>query len=110
MNDWIGLGLIILILGGGFYALMRANEPRKPLTEEEFQKRASESASLLSASIGGLQGMLDPSAKKAQEVIEDMRQGYYQGEQESGDGDDTENRGQRAEVGSPSKESSTTDL
>lgn len=89
MNDWIGLGLILLLLGGGFYALMRANEPRKPLTEEEFQKRASESASLMSAGLSGLQGMLDPSAKKAQAVIEDMRQGYYDGEQESGDDNDT---------------------
>src|SRR3712207_2105054 len=89
MNDWIGLGIILVIVGGGFYALVRANEPRKPLTEEEFQKRASESASFLSAGVSGLQGMLDPSAKKAQEVIEDLRQGYYEGEQESGDDSDT---------------------
>ncbi|HKS26792.1 MAG TPA: hypothetical protein VJS44_03185 [Pyrinomonadaceae bacterium] len=89
MNDWVGLGIIVVIVGGGLYALIRANEPRKPLTEEEFQKRASESASMLSAGISGLQGMLDPSAKKAQAVIEDMRQGYYDGEQESGDGNDT---------------------
>jgi hypothetical protein len=95
MNDWIGLGIIVVIVGGGFYALMRANEPRKPLTEEEFQKRASESASMLSAGISGLQGMLDPSAKKAQAVIEDMRQGYYDGEQESGDDDDTTEEGKR---------------
>jgi hypothetical protein len=89
MNDWIGLGIILVIVGGGLYALMRANEPRKPLTEEEFQKRANESASMLSAGVSGLQGMLDPSAKKAQAVIEDMRQGYYDGEQESGDDNDT---------------------
>lgn len=89
MNDWIGLGVILVIVGGGFYALVRANEPRKPLTEEEFQKRAAESASFLSAGVSGLQGILDPSAKKAQEVIEDVRQGYYEGEQESGDGNDT---------------------
>jgi hypothetical protein len=89
MNDWIGLGVILLIFGGGLYALVRANEPRKPLTEEEFQKRASESASFLGAGVSGLQGLLDPSTKKAQEVIEDFRQGYYEGEQESGDDNDT---------------------
>jgi hypothetical protein len=110
MSDWIGLSLIILILGGGFYALVRANEPRRPLTEEEFQKRAAESASLLSAGISGLQGILDPSARKAQEVVEDLRQGYYQGEQESGDDNDAGNEGQRAEAGGQSIESSTTDL
>lgn len=89
MNDWVGLGIIVLIVGGGFYALMRANEPRKPMSEEEFQKRASESASLMTAGLSGLQQMLDPSAKKAQAVIEDMKQGYYDGEQESGDDNDT---------------------
>lgn len=89
MNDWIGLVIILLIVGGGLYALMRANEPRPPLTEEEFQKRASESASFLGAGLNGLQQILDPSAKKAQAVIEDMRQGYYGGEQESGDDNDT---------------------
>jgi hypothetical protein len=89
MNDWIGLGIILLIVVGGLYALVRANEPRRPLTEEEFQKRAGESASFLSAGVSGLQGILDPSAKRAQAVIEDMRQGYYDGEQESGDDNDT---------------------
>ena len=93
MNDWIGLAIIAVIVLGGFYALMRANEPRKPLTEEEFQKRASESASMLTAGLSGLQQILDPSAKKAQAVIEDMRQGYYDGEQESGDGNDTTEEG-----------------
>jgi hypothetical protein len=106
MNDWIGLGIIVAIVAGGFYALMRANEPREPLTEEEFQKRAGESASFLSAGVSGLQGMLDPSAKKAQAVIEDMRQGYYDGEQESGDDNDTteEGKSKKAEGESEEKE------
>src|SRR5215208_4550789 len=104
MHDSIGLGIILLIVVGGFYALMRTNEPRRPLTEEEFQKRASESASFLSSGLNGLQQVLDPSARKAQAVIEDMRQGYYDGEQESGDGHDTtpedeaQNEGQGAET------------
>lgn len=89
MSDWIGLVIILVIVGGGLYALMRANEPRRPLTEEEFQKRASESASFMGAGVNGLQQILDPSVKKAQAVIEDMRQGYYDGEQESGDDNDT---------------------
>ncbi|MBD0372300.1 MAG: hypothetical protein ICV60_15765 [Pyrinomonadaceae bacterium] len=89
MNDWIGLGIILVIVVGGLYALMRANEPRKPLTEEEFQKRVHESTGLAGAGLSALQQVLDPSAKKARAVIEDMRQGYYDGEQESGDGNDT---------------------
>ncbi|HEY0322584.1 MAG TPA: hypothetical protein VGC66_16635 [Pyrinomonadaceae bacterium] len=89
MNDWIGLGIIIILVGGLFYALMRANEPRAPLTEEEFQKRAQESRGLAGAGFSALQQMLDPSTKRAEAVIEDMRQGYLDGEQESGDGNDT---------------------
>lgn len=88
MSDWIGLGIIILVVGGGFYALMRANEPRE-LTEEEFERRARESRGLAGAGLSALQQVLDPSAKRAQAVIEDMRQGHYDGEQESGDGNDT---------------------
>ena len=89
MNDWIGLGIILVIVFGGLYALVRANEPRKPLTEEEFQKRAHESASMMGAGMNALQQMLNPSVKKAEAVIQDMRQGFYDGEQESGDGNDT---------------------
>jgi hypothetical protein len=88
MSDWIGLGLIILVLVGGLYALMRANEPR-PLTEEEFERRAHESRGLIGAGFSGLQQMLDPATERAEAVIQDMRQGYYEGEQESGDGNDT---------------------
>jgi hypothetical protein len=40
---------------------------------------------MLSAGISGLQKMLDPAAGKAMEVQEDFKQGYYDGEQESGD-------------------------
>ena len=88
MNDWIGLGIIVLIVAGGFYALMRANEPH-PLTEEEFQKRAHESRGLAGAGFSALQQMLDPATERAEAVVQDMRQGYYDGEQESGDGNDT---------------------
>ncbi len=35
--------------------------------------------------MSGLQKILDPAAGKAMEVQEDLKQGYYNGEQESGD-------------------------
>jgi hypothetical protein len=89
MNDWIGLGLILLLVGGGFYALMRANEPRPPLTEEEFHRRAQEGRGLAGTGVNALQQIFDPATKRAEAVIQDMRQGYYDGEQESGDGNDT---------------------
>ena len=86
MSDWIGLGFILLIVLGGLYLLAR---PQKPVTQEEFEKRAAEAPGLLSAGVMGLQKILDPAAEKAAAVQEDFRQGYLDGEQESGDGNDT---------------------
>jgi hypothetical protein len=86
MRDWIGLAFILLLVFGGLYLLTR---PTKPLTVEEFEKRASEGPGLLSAGALGLQKILDPGAAKAAAVVEDLRQGYLDGEQESGDGNDT---------------------
>ncbi len=85
MNDYIGLAFILLLVFGGLYLLTR---PSKPLTAEEFEKRAAENPSLLSAGALGLQKILDPAAAKAAEVQEDFRQGYLDGEQESGDDKD----------------------
>ena len=36
--------------------------------------------------LNSVQKILDPAAGKAMEVQEDLKQGYYNGEQESGDG------------------------
>jgi hypothetical protein len=85
MKDWIGLGFFLLLVFGGLYLLTR---PQKPLTAEEFEKRAAEGPGLLSAAAMGLQKVIDPAAAKAAEVQEDFRQGYLDGEQESGDDDD----------------------
>jgi hypothetical protein len=85
MKDLIGLGFILLLVFGGLYLLTR---PVKPLTVEEFEKRANENTGMLGAGLMGLQKILDPAAEKAAIVQEDFRQGYLDGEQESGDGDD----------------------
>ena len=91
MSDWIGLGVIVTILGSGIYALGRVSLPRAPLTDEEYEKRLQENKgrSMLSAGVMGLQKILEPAVEKAVEVQEDFRQGYYDGEQESGDANDT---------------------
>jgi hypothetical protein len=84
MNDWIGLGIILLLLLCGLFGLSRLAKPYD-VTTEEFEKRAHEAPSLMSAGMTGLQKILDPAAGKAMEVQEDFKQGYYDGEQESGD-------------------------
>lgn len=99
MADWIGLGFIIFLVLCGLWGLSHLGKPYS-LTTEEFEKRAHEAPGMLSAGISGLQKMLDPAAGKAMEVQEDFKQGYYNGEQESGDKPEagTEgNSGQRTE-------------
>lgn len=87
MRDLIGLGFILLVVFVVIYLLTR---PTKRLTVEEFEKRAAQNAGMISAGMMGLQKILDPGAAKAAIVQEDMRQGFLDGEQESGDDKDKE--------------------
>ena len=84
MNDWIGLGFIAFLVLAAIFGLLRLSHPYE-VSYEEFEKRAHEAPSLISAGMSGLQKLLDPAAGKAMEVQEDLKQGYYNGEQESGD-------------------------
>lgn len=94
MSDWIGLGVIVLLLVGAFVGLSMLGKPYE-VTPEEFEKRAREAPGLLSAGLSGLQKFLDPAAGKAAEVQEDFKQGYLDGEQESGDDKDKGEKGKR---------------
>ncbi len=98
MNDWIGLGIILLIVVGGVYWLARANQP-KELTQEEYEKRLKESIGrgLVSGAAMGLQKVLDPAAEKAIAVQNDLRAGHYNDQQESGDDNDDEEEGRERE-------------
>ena len=85
MNDLIGIAFIVLLVLGAVIGLLQLSKPYD-VSNEEFEKRAHEAPSLISAGMSGLQKILDPAAGKAMEVQEDFKQGYYNGEQESGDG------------------------
>ena len=93
MNDWIGLAIIGFVILCGLLGLWGLTKPYD-VSVEEFERRAQEGPGLISAGLVGLQKALDPSKEKAVEVIEDLKQGRYNGEQESGDppeaGDNTE--------------------
>ena len=84
MSDWIGLGVIVFIVLCGLFGLSRLSKPYDVSTEE-FERRAQEGPGLLGASLIGLQSALDPAKEKSVEVLEDLKQGRYDGEQESGD-------------------------
>jgi hypothetical protein len=84
VKDWLGLAIIGLVVVFGLFGLSRLSKPYDVSTEE-FERRAEEGPGLLGASLIGLQSALDPSKQKAVEVIEDLKQGRYDGEDESGD-------------------------
>ena len=84
MSDWIGLAIIVFLVVCGLLALSRLGKPYE-VSVEEFERRAQEGPGLISAGLVGLQKALDPSKERAVEVIEDLRQGRYDGEQGSGD-------------------------
>jgi hypothetical protein len=84
MNDWIGVAVIVFIVLCGLFGLSRLSKPYDVSTEE-FERRAQEGPGLLGAGLIGIQKALDPAMERAVEVQEDLRQGRYDGEQESGD-------------------------
>lgn len=88
MSDWIGLAVVgFIVLGalGGIWFLSRPYE----VSVEEFEKRAKEAPSLLSAGFVSLQKILDPATTKAVEAQEDFREGRFDSEQAKGDGPET---------------------
>ena len=97
MSDWIGLGIIAFLVLCGLFGLSQLSKPYR-VTTEEFERRAQEGPGLLGASLVGIQKALDPSKEKAVEVLEDLKQGRYNGEDESGDppepGDDNVTNGE----------------
>ncbi|HSL55098.1 MAG TPA: hypothetical protein VK868_11915 [Pyrinomonadaceae bacterium] len=84
MSDWMGLGIIVFLVLCGLFGLSQLSKPYD-VTTEEFERRAQEGPGLLGAGLVGIQRALDPSKEKAVQVLEDLKQGRYDGEQESGD-------------------------
>lgn len=76
MSDWIGLTFFILLIVGVFVGLKILSKPQKR-TEEEFERGAAESASMLGASMNALQELMNPEAAKAKEVQTQLKEGRY---------------------------------
>lgn len=84
-GDWIGLGVITLVIVGVLILLNQVTKPYDVKDEEEFERRRKQSAGMMVAGLKGLQQMLDPSAKKAVEVQQDLRRGIYDDKEEADD-------------------------
>ena len=87
MSDWIGLAVIGSLVLGAVAFLIYLSRPYE-ITTEEFEKRAAEAPSLLSAGFVGLQKILDPATAKAVIAQEDFKQGRFDAKQAKGDGDE----------------------
>ena len=85
MSDWVGLAVIGFIVVSGLAFLVWLSRPYE-ITSEEFEKRAAEAPSLLSAGFVGLQKILDPATTKAVIAQEDLKAGRFDVKQAKGDG------------------------
>jgi hypothetical protein len=82
-GDWIGLGIIALVVVGGLVLLNHITKPYDVKDEEEFQRRRREGGR--ATGLMGLQGILDPAAKKSIEVRQDLNRGVYDDKEEPDD-------------------------
>ena len=101
-TDWIGIGVIVLVIVGGLLLLNQVTKPYDVKNEEEFEKRRKEGG-LLSAGMMGLQQILDPGAKKAVEVQQDLRRGIYDDEEEPDDPPEAGAKARQKEKGKSQK-------
>ena len=82
-SDWIGIGVIALLIIAALFGLSQISKPYDVKTEEEFQKRKELGAR--TAGLMGLQQIIDPAAKKSVEVQQDLRHGIYDDKEEADD-------------------------
>ena len=83
MNDWVGLGFLILLIAGIFIGLKLLSKPATR-TAEEFERNAAENTTALGAGMNALQELMNPEAAKAKEVITQMKEGRYQKKKREG--------------------------
>src|SRR4051812_37413547 len=85
MSDWIGLGIIVLVVVGAIVGLSYLGKPAKTLSQEEYERRVSESRGFMSAGVMAglyaLQKLLNPKAVEAIEVQRDLKAGFYNDEE-----------------------------
>lgn len=84
-GDWIWIGIIAVVIAGLLIMLNHVTKPYDVKTDEEFEKRRKQSAGMMVAGMKGLQQILDPSAKKAIEVQQDLKRGIYDDKEEADD-------------------------
>lgn len=89
MGDWIGLGIIVFVLAGGFWGLSHLGRTRERISGEEFERRVQDARGTTggAAVLYALQKLMNPKAAEAIEVQKDLKAGHYDDRQETGEGD-----------------------
>ena len=82
-SDWIGIGIIVLVILGGLLLLNQITKPYDVKDEDEFERRRKQAGR--ATGLMGLQQILDPAAKKSVEVQQDLRRGIYDDQEEPDD-------------------------
>ena|SRR6266571_5368168 len=93
VGDWIGIGIIALVILGALLLLNQITKPYDVKSEAEFERRKKEKAGVFTAGMMGLQQIFDPAAKKAVEVQQDLRRGIYDDREEADDPPEAGNEG-----------------
>jgi hypothetical protein len=94
MGDWIGLAVIGFIVLCGVFAVWQLSKPYD-VSVDEFEKRAHEAPSLMSAGLVGIQKILDPATAKAVQAQQDFKEGRFDAEQAKGDGPEPGEEGEQ---------------
>lgn len=86
--DWIGLTILLGVALCAVYGLHRITKPVS-YSKEEYEKRLKKgtgiAAGAMNALMYPLQELWHPKAVEAVHVIKDVKQGYYDSQQETGD-------------------------
>jgi hypothetical protein len=108
MGDWIGLGIIVLVVVGALVGMSYLGRRPKPMTADEYERRVTEArGTTRGAAVAGLyamQKLLNPKAVEAIEVQRDLKAGFYDDAEERGEGADDEAPGPEDEVKPTSEE------
>jgi hypothetical protein len=99
MGDWIGVGIFVLVAVGALVGLSYLGKTPKPLTAEEYEKKVAEARGITrGAAVVGMTALdkfINPNAVKAIEVQQDLKAGYYDDQEEEGEGDEPGAEGKR---------------
>ena len=83
MNDWIGLGILVLLVVGAVVGLRALARPRHR-TAAEFERSAAENTTMVGAMLNALHDVTDPGAMRAKEVRMQMKDGTFRKKKREG--------------------------